>query len=72
MGDLARINDAQSVDVPADRVAGLGDPPIMIFAKAHHAPFENRMQFRHEFGKLKRSVRGAVGKTSTKNAFAIY
>jgi hypothetical protein len=32
MGDLAGIDDAEAVDVPAHRVAGLVDPPIMIVA----------------------------------------
>jgi hypothetical protein len=32
MGDLAGIDDAEAVDVPAHGVAGLVDPPIMIVA----------------------------------------
>ena len=38
MRHLARIDDAETVDVPADGVARFGDPPVVIFAEPHDAP----------------------------------
>ncbi len=38
---LARINDAESVDVPADGVAGLAHPPIVIIAEPNDTPIES-------------------------------
>ena len=37
--DLPRVNDAQAVHVPANGVARLGDPPVVVFAESYDAPF---------------------------------
>ena len=47
MGDLTRIDDAQAVGVPPHGVADFLDPPVVIFAEAHDAPFKNRRGFGH-------------------------
>ena len=44
---LARVDDAQAVDVPAHGVARFGDPPVVILAEADDAPFERFDCFGH-------------------------
>ena len=40
--DLAGINDAEAVNIPAHRVADFFDPPVVVFAKSDNAPFKLR------------------------------
>jgi hypothetical protein len=40
MLDLTRIDDAQAVDIPTDRVADFLDPPVVIVTQTDNAPFE--------------------------------
>jgi len=49
--ELARIDDAEAVHVPAHGVAGFGDPPIMVVAETNDAPVESGSSFGHESGK---------------------
>ena len=46
--DLARIDDAEAVDVPVDGIADLVDPPVVVFAEPHYAPFKLGRAFRHK------------------------
>ena len=48
MGDLARVDDAEAVDIPAHGVGGLIDPPIMVVAETNVTPAESRSCFGHE------------------------
>ena len=48
VGDLARIDDAQAVDIPAHGVAGFVDPPVVVLAEPDDAPFEGRSSFGHD------------------------
>ena len=41
VSELARVDDAEAVDIPADWIAGFGDPPVVIFAEADDAPIES-------------------------------
>ncbi|MSU72942.1 MAG: hypothetical protein EXS43_11460 [Opitutus sp.] len=69
VGKLARIDDAQAVNIPPDRVARFCDPPIMVVAEPHDAPAESGNSFSHGYEcEFLRSVRGEVEKTSTKGA----
>ena len=45
--DLTRIDDAQTIDIPPDGVAGLSDPPVMIVAETNDAPVECGSSFSH-------------------------
>ena len=58
MGDLARVDDAEAIDVPAHGVTGLIDPPIMIVAETHVTPAESRSCFSHESGNFSQRASG--------------
>ncbi|MBM3854863.1 MAG: hypothetical protein FJ399_17215, partial [Verrucomicrobia bacterium] len=47
MLQLARIDDTQAIDIPADGIAGLGHPPVMIFAETNNTPVESGNSFGH-------------------------
>ena len=59
MGDLAGVDDAQTVNVPAHGVADLMDPPIMVVAESDVAPVENARGFCHECDPAVRGISGA-------------
>jgi hypothetical protein len=48
MGDLARIDDAEAVDIPPHGIGGLIDPPIMVVTDTNVTPAESRSCFGHE------------------------
>ena len=48
--DLARVDDAEAVHVPAHRIARLGDPPVVVFTETNDAPFERGSGLCHGFG----------------------
>ena len=41
VSELAGIDDAEAVDIPADGVAGFGDPPVVVVAETNDAPVES-------------------------------
>ena len=47
---LARVNDAEAIDIPMDRITDLVDPPVHIFAQAGFAPCKFGSRFRHIIG----------------------
>ncbi len=49
MGDLAGVDDAQAVDIPAHGVARLADPPVVVFAEPDDAPIESGSGLCHGF-----------------------
>ena len=47
VGHLARIDDAQRVEIPAHGIADFLDPPVHVFAEADDAPSQLRRGFAH-------------------------
>ena len=44
---MTGIDDAESVDVPADRVADFVDPPVVVLTETDDAPVESLRGFGH-------------------------
>ena len=49
MGDLARVDDVEPVDIPAHGVTGFTHPPIVVFAESNDAPIECGSGLGHGF-----------------------
>jgi hypothetical protein len=47
---LARIDDAETVHIPTDRIARFGDPPILVVGETNDAPVESGNSFGHGKG----------------------
>jgi hypothetical protein len=62
MLDLTRIDDAEPVHIPADRIARFSDPPIVVVSETNNAPVES-VRLRHE-----RNFRAACEGSSKKQA----
>ena len=48
VGDLAGIDDAQPVDVPAHGIARLAHPPVVVFAESDNTPIEGGSGLSHD------------------------
>ena len=47
MGHLAGVDDAEAIDIPADGIADLVHPPVVVFTESNNAPIESSGGFCH-------------------------